>query len=102
MDLRLISEFVALMLAVSALYWKMHYGQKEVRKTTQAHAVAIEECGDRICENEKALADFKLEVERRFHASEAKIERRLMRIEKILIKIDERLGAQAAGELIDD
>lgn len=102
MDIRMIIELVGLLCTGSALYWKMHYGQKEVKNTMLAHDAALIECSNRIGENETKLAEFKIEVERRFHASEAKIERRLTRIEKILIKIDERLRTQAAGELVEE
>ena len=112
-DTKLLIEIITFVLTGSALYWKLHFTQKEVKKQADDMVSNVKECHDRIDGHDKAIADinsriqiktheFELKIEKRFADNSRVIGKRLDRMEKILIKIDERMCTKAAGQLLED
>ncbi len=112
-DPKLLLEGGMLLGTVIAIYFRLHFHQKEIKKTTDEHTCEIRANAEHANRNDHAIAALKLEMERRFNDFEKRIEkklsennnkidRRLLRIEKILIKIDERMQTEAAASLMEE
>lgn len=112
-DAKLLIQIIMFVLTGSALYWKLHFTQKEVKSQADRMEKNVKECHDRIDGHDKAIADinsriqiktheFELKIEKRFADNSRVIGKRLDRMEKILIKIDERMCTKAAGQLLED
>ncbi|MCL2154059.1 MAG: hypothetical protein FWH53_00185 [Leptospirales bacterium] len=86
----------------SAIYWRMHYKTNELAKESKEHKTTIESLQKREDELFKEIAYVQLEVEKRLNNSEKLLSKRLTRIEKILIRIDERMKFQATKDLEDE
>lgn len=111
-DSKLLIQISTFILTGSALYWKMHFTQKEVKNQADRMEKNVKDLHDRIDGHDKEIADiksriqiktheFELKIEKRFADNSRVIGKRLDRMEKILIKIDERMCTKAAGQLLE-
>ena len=112
-DAKLLIQIITFILTGSALYWKLHFTQKEVVNQAERMEKSVKDLHDRIDDHDRAIADinsriqiktheFELKIEKRFADNSRVIGKRLDRMEKILIKIDERMCTKAAGQLLED
>ncbi len=84
MSVEFILQCVVLFFGLSGAFWKIHFSQKSLKTVTDLQ-------DDKI-----------LNLEKQFCNSDKKLTRKLSRIEKILIRMDERMQTRAADELISD
>ncbi|MBN2157908.1 MAG: hypothetical protein JW807_00830 [Spirochaetes bacterium] len=112
-DWKLVVQGVMLLLTVSAIYWRLHYHQKSTGDTIIEHDCELKEHEKKLSDHDKEIAGLKSDmnviireieykIDKKLADRDAKFNRRLQRIEKILIRMDERLKTQAAGELVEE
>lgn len=112
-DWKLVVQGVMLLLTVSAIYWRLHYHQKGTGDKIIEHENKLFSHDEKITRHELDLIGLRAEMNCRIKELEFKIEekltensnklsRRLQRIEKILIKMDERSKTNATDELVKE
>jgi len=102
MDIKIFIEIGLLLLAVSAIYWRVHYKTVELSSNSKNFEDAIKYLRGKDTEHDKAIADLRSDLEKTQNDFEKRMEKRLIRIEKILIKLDERIQLKLAEELMKD
>ena len=117
MDWKLFIEVATILttgiLTVSAIYWRLHYHQKETSNKITDHACTLKTHAEKLekLENQNQeiqnikpnmkcwMKELELKIEAKLSDRDNKSIRRLQRIEKILIRMDERLKTHATDEL---
>jgi phosphatidate phosphatase PAH1 len=100
-ELKFWIEIGLLLLTGSGIYWRVHYKTKELSNDSLSQKELIQCLQNKDIEQDKAIADLKVDVEKRLNDFEKLLNKRLTRIEKILIRIDERMQLRAAKDLIE-
>lgn len=102
MDLKFFLEMALLLLAGSAIYWRVHYKTEQLSSSANNFENTIKSLQSKDAEHDKAIADLKSDMEKSINVMERRIDKRLGKIEKILIRMDAKMGSGAADDLMDD
>lgn len=98
LDYELFIELGVFIASITGVYWRMYYNQKNIQSALDRQERKNTLFFEKHDHHEEEIT----RMERKIYTFERRWDRKLTNIEKILIKIDERMRTGASGDLISD